>query len=77
MILQQTTFATADATYGGKYYELNGICDVTISDADGYEVGFDVKYDHTNKKTRVYIPDSLPSGTIVDWTLVYGAKTVA
>lgn len=77
MTIQQSTFATADAAYGGKYYELSGICDVTISDADGYEVHFDIKYDYANKKTRVYIPDSLPAGTISNWTLVYGAKTVA
>ena len=74
--INQADFATADATYGGKYKELTGICDVTINDADGYEVGFDVKYDHTGNKTRIYIPDSLPAGTITNWSLVYGAKTV-
>lgn len=75
--INQADFATADVTYGGKYKELTGICDVTINDADGYEVNFDVKYDYTGSKTRIYIPDSLPAGTIVNWVLVYGAKTVA
>ena len=77
MTIQQSTFATTDSTYGGKYYELNGICDVIITDADGYEVKFDIKHNYSTTKTLVYIPDSLAANTISNWTMIYGSRTIA
>ena len=75
--VQQSTFATTDSTYGGKYYELNGICDVIITDADGYEVKFDIKHNYSTTKTLVYMPDSLAANTISNWTMIYGSRTIA
>ena len=75
--INQSSFATSDDTYGGSYYELNGICSVEVYDADGYKVEFDVKCDFTGNKTRVYIPSGLAADTISNWTLLYLAKTIA
>lgn len=75
--INQSSFATSDDTYGGSYYELDGICSVEVYDADGYKVEFDVKCDFTGNKTRVYIPSGLATDTISNWTLLYLAKTIA
>lgn len=75
--INQSSFATSDDTYGGSYYELDGICSVEVYDADGYKVEFDVKCDFTGNKTRVYIPSGLAADTISNWTLLYLAKTIA
>lgn len=75
--INQSSFATSDDTYGGSYYELNGICSVEVYDADGYKVEFDVKCNFTGNKTRVYIPSGLAADTISNWTLLYLAKTIA
>lgn len=75
--INQSSFATSDGTYGGSYYELDGICSVEVYDANGYKVEFDVKCDFTNNKTRVYIPSGLAADTISNWTLLYLAKTIA
>lgn len=81
--INQSDFSNDDASYtlngetGGKYYELNGICDVTVTNADGYVVGLDIRYMFDTSKTRLYIPNSLASGTITNWTIVYLAKTIA
>lgn len=75
--INQSSFATSDDTYGGSYYELDGICSVEVYDADGYKVEFDVKCDFTNSKTRIYIPSGLTADTISNWTLLYLAKTIA
>ena len=75
--INQSSFATSDDTYGGSYYELNGICSVEVYDANGYKVEFDVKCDFTNSKTRIYIPSGLTADTISNWTLLYLAKTIA
>lgn len=75
--LNQADFATEDITYGGSYYELDGICSVEVYDADGYKVEFDVKCDFTGNKTRVYIPSGLTAATISNWTLLYLAKSIA
>lgn len=75
--INQSSFATSDDTYGGSYYELNGICSVEVYDANGYKVEFDVKCDFTNSKTRIYIPSGLAADTISNWTLLYLAKTIA
>lgn len=75
--INQSSFATSDDTYGGSYYELNGICSVEVYDADGYKVEFDVKCDFTGNKTRIYIPSGLTADTISNWTLLYLAKTIA
>lgn len=75
--INQSSFATSDDTYGGSYYELDGICSVEVYDADGYKVEFDVKCDFTGNKTRVYIPSGLTAATISNWTLLYLAKTIA
>lgn len=75
--INQSSFATSDGTYGGSYYELDGICSVEVYDADGYKVEFDVKCDFTGNKTRVYIPSGLAADTISNWTLLYLAKTIA
>ena len=75
--INQSSFATSDDTYGGSYYELNGICSVEVYDANGYKVEFDVKCDFTNSKTRIYIPSGLTADTISNWTLLYLAKSIA
>ena len=81
--INQSDFSNDDASYtlngetGGKYYELNGICDVTVTNADGYVVGLDIRYMFDTSKTRLYIPNSLASGTITNWTIVYLVKTIA
>lgn len=75
--INQSSFATSDDTYGGSYYELDGICSVEVYDADGYKVEFDVKCDFTNSKTRIYIPSGLTADTISNWTLLYLAKSIA
>lgn len=74
--INQSSFATSDDTYGGSYYELNGICSVEVYDANGYKVEFDVKCDFTGSKTRVYIPNSLATETISNWTMLYMQKTI-
>ena len=81
--INQSDFSNDDATYtlngetGGKYYELDGICDVTVTNADGYVIGLDVRYMFDTTKTRLYIPNSLAAGTITNWTIVYLVKTIA
>lgn len=75
--INQSSFTTSDDTYGGSYYELDGICSVEVYDADGYKVEFDVKCDFTGNKTRIYIPSGLAADTISNWTLLYLAKTIA
>jgi len=75
--INQSSFATSDDTYGGSYYELDGICSVEVYDANGYKVEFDVKCDFTNSKTRIYIPSGLTADTISNWTLLYLAKSIA
>ena len=81
--INQSDFSNDDASYtlngetGGKYYELNGICDVTVTNADGYVVGLDIRYMFDTSKTRLYIPNSLAEGTITNWTIVYLVKTIA
>lgn len=81
--INQSDFSNDDASYtlngetGGKYYELNGICDVTVTNADGYVIGLDIRYMFDTSKTRLYIPNSLAAGTITNWTIVYLVKTIA
>ena len=81
--INQSDFSNDDASYtlngetGGKYYELDGICDVTVTNTDGYVVGLDIRYMFDTSKTRLYIPNSLAAGTITNWTIVYLVKTIA
>lgn len=74
--LNQVDFSNTDETYGGSYKELDGICSVEVYDADGFKVEFDVKCDFTSNKTRIYIPNSLATETISNWTMLYMQKTI-
>lgn len=75
-VLNQTDFSSADESYGGSYKELDGICSVEVYDADGFKVEFDIKCDFTGNKTRIYIPNSLATETISNWTMLYLQKTI-
>lgn len=75
--IDQSKFATEDAARGTKYFEIDGLCDVLLADADGTLIGVEVQFMFATTKTRVHIPASLAAGSIVSWTLLTKKITVA
>lgn len=75
--IDQSKFATEDAARGTKYFEIDGLCDVLLADADGTLIGVEVQFMFATTKTRVHIPASLAAGSIASWTLLTKKITVA
>lgn len=75
--IDQSKFATEDSTRGTKYFEIDGLCDVLLADADGTLIGVEVQFMFATTKTRVHIPASLAAGSIASWTLLTKKITVA
>ena len=75
--ISQSKFATEDSTRGTKYFEIDGLCDVLLADADGTLIGVEVQFMFATTKTRVHIPASLAAGSIASWTLLTKKITVA
>lgn len=75
--IDQSKFAAEDAARGTKYFEIDGLCDVLLADADGTLIGVEVQFMFATTKTRVHIPASLAAGSIASWTLLTKKITVA
>lgn len=75
--IDQSKFATEDAARGTKYFEIDGLCDVLLADADGTLIGVEVQFMFATTKTRVHIPASLAAGSIASWALLTKKITVA